>query len=410
MRRSVKGRKMGHKRKKHQKHKGLLVFFVVIAVVLVGLATWMIVGLSNQEIYLDTVEKINLPEFASLDKQFKANGDFAVVLDGEVTVKNGDDDSKVRPTASTAKMILGLAVMQEKPFSKGESGETITITPEYYNRFLWYLVNNGSNTKVAIGEEISEYDALVSIFLASSNNMADTLAMWAFGSLDNYREYANKMLNEWGLDDTTVGVDASGFDASTTSTAADLAQIGKKVLDSPVLAEIVGAKSYEVPVAGLLDNTNKLLGTSGIIGVKTGYIGDESGYCLVAGYRTGEHVITTALLDAPSREISFSDSLGLVNKAQELLKEQTVVKAGDEVGYYDSWWTGRVSIKSNQELKVIGWKEADISSELIMDGTSGILKVTIGEQDYKVPVTADEYNSKPDFWQRIKHLFGWNLE
>ena len=371
---------MGYKRKKHQKHKGLLVFFVVIAVVLVGLATWMIVGLSNQEIYLDTVEKINLPEFASLDKQFKANGDFAVVLDGEVTVKNGDDDSRVRPTASTAKMILGLAVMQEKPFNEGESGETITITPEYYNRYLWYLVNNGSNTKVAIGEEISEYDALISIFLASSNNMADTLAMWAFGSLDNYREYANKMLAEWGLDDTTVGVDASGFDASTTSTAADLAQIGKKVLDSPVLAEIVGTKSYEVPVAGLLDNTNKILGTSGIIGVKTGYIGDESGYCLVAGYRTGEHVITTALLDAPSREISFSDSLGLVNKAQELLKEQTVVKAGDEVGYYDSWWTGRISIKSDQELKVIGWKEADISSELIMDGTSGILKVTIKYQ------------------------------
>ena len=195
-----------------------------------------------------------------------------------------------------------------------------------------------------------------------------------------------------------------------TSTTADLAQIGKRVLDDPVLAEIVGTKYYEVPVAGLLENTNKLLGISDIIGVKTGYIGDASGYCLVTGYYTGEKIVTTALLNAPSREISFSDSLGLVNMAQELLSEQTVVNAGDEVGYYDSWWTGRVSIKADQELRVIGWKEAETSSELIMDGTSGTLKVTVGQQDYKVPVTSNEYELKPDFWQRIRHLFGWKSE
>ena len=189
------------------KHKVLLTISAIVIFLLVGFVVWVVIGLANQETNLETVQEINLPEFASLDGQFDASGDFAVALNGEVIAKNEDNSSSVHPTASTAKMILGLAIMQEKPFNKGEAGETITITSEYFNRYLWYLTNNGSNTKVAIGEEISEYDALVSIFLASSNNMADTLAMWAFGSLDNYREYANKMLTGWGLNDTTVGID-----------------------------------------------------------------------------------------------------------------------------------------------------------------------------------------------------------
>ena len=61
------------------------------------------------------------------------------------------------------------------------------------------------------------------------------------------------MLNEWGITDTTIGADASGFSESTTSTTEELAKIGAKVLENPVLAEIVGRAQYEVPVAGVIE-------------------------------------------------------------------------------------------------------------------------------------------------------------
>ena len=376
-------------------------------VVVVGFLTWLTIGLASMKAELETKPTFELPEFANLAEQFNvAGGDYAVAVGGEVVSSNAE--SNVRPTASTAKMILGLAVMQAKPFEKGEAGETIVLGDADYERYLWYVNHNGSNVPVVAGEEISEYDALASVFLASANNMTDSLAVWAFGSLDNYREYASKMLSDWGISDTIIGVDASGFDVSTTSTAGDLARIGAKVLENPVLAEIVGTKSREVPVAGLIENTNRLLGEKGIVGVKTGYIGDASGYCLVTGYLAGEHIITTALMGTESRESSFNDSLGLVEKAQELLPEQEVVRTGETVGYYDSWWTGLVPLRADKELKVIGWEGANKNVELNMEGQTGILKITIGAYEYAVPVTAEEYASEPSFGDRLGHLFGWS--
>ena len=374
-------------------------------VLAVGFVTWLIIALVNQKANLELVQTYKLPEFASLaDLPKLPVGDAAVAIDGEVAFRG---NSEVSPTASTAKMILGLAIMREKPFALGEAGEVLTLSDEDYDRYIWYQQNNGSNVPVAVGKTISEYDALVAVFLASANNMADSLAVWAFGSLDNYREYATQMLGEWGIDGITIGVDASGFDTSTTGTAADLAKIGQKVLENPVLAEIVNTKSREIPVAGLIENTNKLLGQSGIVGVKTGFIGDASGYCLVTGYREGEHIITTAILKAASREESFSESLNLAQKMQELAPEKDLVRAGDIVGYYNSWWTGPVAIRANEDKRGIGWNEAESEMKLEMNGREGVLKIKISANEYRVSVTADEYAAEPSFGERLGHLFGW---
>lgn len=207
------------------------------------------------ETELFLIQTYELPELVNLDGLAELSyGQWAVAVDGEVVAcggagiasepaesKNADDIAKTdatsvaicdslptQPTASTAKMILALAVMEAKPLELGTQGPEIMIDSEYYNRYIWYVNNGGSNTAVALGEEISEYEALMSVMLASSNNMADTLAMWAFGSLENYREYATEMLRSWDINATTLGPDASGFDEGTISTSADLARIGEK--------------------------------------------------------------------------------------------------------------------------------------------------------------------------------------
>lgn len=384
---------------------------------LVAFLTWLAISVATADADLELTTKYALPEFTSLETLSEiGTGKYAVAVDGEVAfaseVSTGADGNEMgqRPTASTTKMILGLAVMQEKPFNLGEAGGTVTITQEDYDRYVWYVSHGGSTSAVQVGEEISEYDALMSVFLVSSNNMADTLATWAFGSLDNYRDYASKMLAEWGISNTTLGVDASGFDASTTSTPADLARIGQKVLESPVLAEIVGTKEHAVPVAGVLNNTNALLGQKRIVGVKTGYIGDVSGYCLVSGYLEDGHIITVSMMDTPTRAASFSDSLDVVTKMQELVKPQKLVAADEIVGYYDSWWTGKIKIVADEELTGLGWEGAKTDTMLEMDGAKGTLKIRIGNKEYETTVSVSDYVAEPSLGDRLGHAFGWRKE
>lgn len=394
-----------------ERKKSLKVAIVALIVLIVGFGTWLIIRVCTMDVKLEQAVSFELPKFASLANLYELGyGDYAVAIDGEVVTNDNEpsDEKIVRPTASTAKMILGLAVMEAKPFNVGEQGEMITIGPEYYGRYAYYVANGGSSTRVWLGEEISEYDALISVFLASSNNMADTLAMWVFGSLESYHDYASKMLERMRISHTTIGPDASGFSAETTSTAEDLAQIGYLVKQNPVLAEIVATKSSTVPVAGLLENTNKLLGQNGINGIKTGWIGDASGYCLVSSYSEGSHDITVALLGAPSREASFDDSLAIVNKMQDLVKDEQVAKIGDEVGYYDSWWTGKIAIRATEGLKVVGWEEAEQTTTLEMDGRNGTLKIQIGTQEYTIAVVADDYAEVPTLGEKIAHAFGWS--
>lgn len=381
--------------------------------IVVAFFTWLIIRLITMDTSLNVINLYEIPKLVSLKNPYTLDvGDYAVAVDGKIVAGKSyeAEETNVLPTASTAKMILALAVMQQKPFELGETGETITISQEDYNRYAWYYNNGGSTVAVQVGEEISQYDALAATLMASANNLADTLAEWAFGSLDNYREYATNMLRERGIVDTVIGEDASGFSDTTKSTATDLARIGKLVLENPVLAKIVGTKESIVPVAGTIHNTNQLLGTDGIIGVKTGYIGDVSGYCLVSGYKEGEHIITTALLGAATRTESFNESLSITRRMQELTKISELVKAGEVVGYYDSWWNGTVEITADESLSELSWAEAETATNLIMDGETGILEIAVDGNEYEVAVRAGEYSSKPTLIEKIKHIFGWEKE
>lgn len=371
---------------------------------------WFLISFFTMDTSLKLVTQYKFPEAVSLKNFWEANeGDWALAIDGKsVAGKNFENSEKeIRPTASTIKMILGLAIMREKPFSLGEVGEIITIDKEMYDKYIYYINNGGSYTAVRMGEEISEYDALVSVFLASSNNMADSLAIWAFGSLENYQEYATNMLAELGIKNTTIGVDASGFSETATSTAEDLAKIGAKVLEEPVLAEIVKTEYYEVPVAGLIYNTNGILGKSGVIGVKTGYIGEVSGYCLISGYKEGEHIMTIALLGMPTRDSSFNESLALIQKLQSELTISNLVEKGREVGYYNSWWTGPVEIRAEEDFSELLWAEAEKEVDLEMSDEEGTLSLKIAGNDYKIKVRADAYENKPSLMEKIMHVFGW---
>jgi len=366
----------------------------IITVLILGAVAFLGVRMAIAPTDYTFEQTASLPQFPDLALP-TVSEKVAVAVDGEVAYKNSDE---IQPTASTAKMISAIMVMEKKPFALGETGETIEITKEFYDKYLYYARNNGSNTVVQVGEKISEYDGLASALLPSSNNMADTLAIWAFGSLENYKEYTTKRLAEWGLHDTIIGIDASGFSDTTKSSAADLAIVAQKLMENPVLADIVGKKSHQVPVAGTIENTNKTLGELGIIGVKTGHISKESGYCLATAYKLGEHLVTVVVLKSPTREDSFAVSKQVIEAMQKSLTGETaLVRKGQEVGYYESWWGGRTPIVADEDAAALSWAGAEASVKL-----GETLDYKIGNKNISVPVSAEGFRNEPSFWDRLQ--------
>ena len=385
----------------------LIILFVAVAyAVVTG------IRMATLDTTVSSITTYQIPSFPALvDLPVSTYGQQAVAIDGSLLYEKNNLSEKTQPIASTVKMVLGLAVMEKKPFDLSTKGGTITISAEDYNDYSWYNTNNGSTTPVVIGENYSEYDALSLVFLASSNNMADTLARWAFGSQSEYQTYATEMLKKIGIEDIVIGADASGYNTSTVGSANSLALLSQKVMEQPVLAEIVGTKDYNAENVGVVSNTNKLLGIDGINGVKTGYNGAYSGYCLVTSFPvedTAKHNVTVALLGAPSREESFADSQSIIEKTQSILTPSRVIKEGDVVGYYDSWWDEKTTIVAQEDMDLLGWDGVETNVTLVMNGDNGELRLTAGEESKTIRVkTSTPLKTSPNMWERFIRTWGW---
>jgi D-alanyl-D-alanine carboxypeptidase (penicillin-binding protein 5/6) len=193
----------------------------------------------------------------------------AVGIQGSGVISS-HNDSKPRPIASIAKLITALAILEKKPLNGDESGPLVPITEHDEQLYRDYVAKNGTVVLIKAGIPISERDALEAMLLPSANNVADTTAIWAFGSLKNYHDYANAMLKRLGLKDTTVGIDASGLDPSTKSTASDLVRLGEIALKNPIISHIVALPAANIPFAGDIPNYNAMVTKHGYTGLKPG--------------------------------------------------------------------------------------------------------------------------------------------
>jgi D-alanyl-D-alanine carboxypeptidase (penicillin-binding protein 5/6) len=132
---------------------------------------------------------------------------------------------------------------------------------------------------VRAGEQLTERDALMAILLPSANNIAVLVARQVDGSVASFVAEMNHTAHALGMTHTTY-TDPSGFDEHTVSTALDQLRLAQMVADNDTLAAITATRSYSLPVAGDVTNTNTLLGHDGFVGMKTGS-DDAAGGCFM---------------------------------------------------------------------------------------------------------------------------------
>ncbi|GAA2246098.1 D-alanyl-D-alanine carboxypeptidase [Herbiconiux moechotypicola] len=311
-----------------------------------------------------------------------AQGTSAIALPGEgddpaglVLGASGSTDPV--PIASITKTVTALVVLDAMPITDGGQGPDLTMTDQDAAFLAQTIAVGGSWASVYPGQVLSERQVIEIMMLESANNYSLTLTTWAFGSVEAYLAAATTWLADRGLTGTTV-VDTSGLDPGSRSTAHDLLVLGALATADPVLGAIVATASDTLPQLGQIDNTNDLLGTAGIDGVKTGTT-DEAGYCLLfaAEVAAGDRLVQVVgvVLGAPTEQALQASVLALLQSAAGGFQTVQLATAGEVLGSYTTAWGDTADIVAAEDVRATVWSAVEatrsVDAEALESGASG---------------------------------------
>lgn len=170
---------------------------------------------------------------------------------------------------------------------------------------------------VAVGDTFNGENAMNILLLFSGNDIAYMIAENIGGTVENFMNMMNEKAKSLGMNNTHF-VTPNGLDDNTDehyTTAYDLALLLSAAYQNDWVRETMAKKTEVVqsqggPVA-TIENRNKLVGTNGNVGGKTGYT-DKSGRCLASLYsRNGRNlaiVVLNSEYDFPTDVKVFEDT------------------------------------------------------------------------------------------------------
>jgi D-alanyl-D-alanine carboxypeptidase (penicillin-binding protein 5/6) len=191
------------------------------------------------------------------------------------------------PIASVAKVMTAYLLLKHDPLDQGASGRRFVVTESDVVDTELRRREGQSVVDVRAGETLTEREALMAILLPSANNIAVLVAGQVDGSVAAFVAEMNQTAQALGMSDTTY-TDPSGYDPGTVSTALDQLRLAQAVAADGTLAAMMAARSYRIPVAGEVANTDTLLGQDGFVGMKTGS-DDAAGGCFM--FRSERHTV-----------------------------------------------------------------------------------------------------------------------
>lgn len=166
------------------------------------------------------------------------------------------------------------------------------------------------------GQRLTVGQLLHIMLIPSANDAAMALAIHVGGTEAKFVALMNAKAKALGLTHTRAA-DPDGLNKKETSTAQDLAMLGRDVMADPVLREIVGERSVTVPRPkgkhSVVASTDLLLGHyPGMEGTKTGFT-NPAGYCFVGSAKRGGVELLGVVLGAKSNTARFSEMRKLLD-------------------------------------------------------------------------------------------------
>ena len=340
---------------------------------------------------------------------FGSSGIGAVGLDG-LLARSGPQ--RPRPIASITKIVTALVVLEKKPLAPGQAGPAITFTQRDVAILSDVLARQGSWQQVQAGWRTTERAAIETMLIPSANNYAESLAVWAYGSMPAYLTAARAYLERHGLDDTTL-VDANGLSEQDRSTPTDLVDLGELALAEPVVAATVARTTAEEPNIGAVDNTNQLLGSHGVNGIKTGTYSTGANLLFSAKVRVGKRAVQLVgvILGASSHPQLDARVPALLASVRRGLHEVPLARSGQAFATYRTKWGGVGRAVASKDVSRIVWGRATLDGKAavrpIIGGTRGSrvgsVLYRVNGAPVRVPLVLDRDVLAAPLWWRLTH-------
>lgn len=353
----------------------------------------------------------DVPATEAVEPDFPDFGRGAIGAIGFDGVLASSGDQGPFPIASITKVVTALVVLDAKPLGAGEDGPDIEFTDADVQIYNDVLAQNGSLQPVSAGMVLTQRQTMETMLIPSANNYAESLARWAYGSRDAYLTAARAWLDSHQLTDTVVE-DANGLSPSNRSTPANLVALGELALADPTVAAIVAMPAAVEPGLGTIENTNQLLGTSGVDGIKTGTT-DEAGACLLfsTDIPVGGETVTVvgAILGAADHDVLDDAVVALLASVTPGFHEVPLVHKGDPYAEYSTEWGSEATAVAAESRSVLTWSDtpvtAEVSARPLESGAAGedigSVTFTVGDREYEVPLELDASLADPDLWWRV---------
>ncbi|ARQ72417.1 D-alanyl-D-alanine carboxypeptidase [Streptomyces marincola] len=327
------------------------------------------------------------------------------------------------PIASVAKVMTAYVILRDHPIEGDGTGAEITVDQLAEDEAA-LSEQNESTVVVRAGSTITQEEALQAIMIASANNVARLLARWDAGSEEAFVEKMNEAAAELGMDDTTY-TDPSGLMAETVSTSEDQTRLAQAVMEYPVFRDIVILPEYTDSLGVTHPNWNHLVPLGGVVGIKTGTTTAAGGNLMFAARQEvggTSQLIVGAVLGQPPHPSDNSILTGaresgraLMTFAQEQLRAETVLAAGDVVGEVDDGLGGRTPVTVTEDVQAVGWPGLEVGIELnggdegvpsSADAGAEVGQLTVGDGPGQVvvPLALEEALAEPGFSARLTRI------
>ncbi|MDP9027005.1 MAG: D-alanyl-D-alanine carboxypeptidase, partial [Actinomycetota bacterium] len=175
--------------------------------------------------------------------------------------------------------------------------------------------------------------------------------------------------------------DPTGIQPTNAATTADLLTLGTLALADPVIADIVSMTAVTIHDVGTLMNTNSLLGSVGIVGIKTGTLTGAGANLLFASeQKVGDTQVTIVgvVLGGSTHAVVDADIKVLMTGVLAGFHEVTLVSKGDAYATYTTRWGQRTTAIAEKSASVVTWSDTAVTS------TSTVTPVTTGSKGLDV--------------------------
>jgi D-alanyl-D-alanine carboxypeptidase (penicillin-binding protein 5/6) len=361
------------------------------------------------------------------------------------------------PIASLTKLATAVVVLHDHPIVAGTDGPPITVTQGDADEYGAELHLDESTLAIHAGEVLTERQMLEGLLLASSNDLAYSLAVWDAGTVSAFVAKMNALAGSLGATSTHF-VDASGYDSASRSTAADTLRIAAAGMADPTFAAVVAMPSATLPLVGTVHNVVTEVGVDGVVGIKSGYTSQAGGCLVLAGVRTVEGRPITVLVAVlgqrvpppvptstttststtvppppppgptttttlPPGEFTVPDPFrytrpvtnSLLAATAAAVVPVTVSNAGAAVGTATTSWGGRtyrVPVVTAHRAWLFGWPGQQVASAPTLrpvapgsqkGSTVGSAYFALGSQIQVVPLELATTVPEPSLWWRLLH-------